>query len=503
MLALATLAGAGAVPSHLSAQAVDAGKLFACDSACRMTVATLDPTALQATDSAAATASVACGSDCLQAMVQAAAGVSSDCDSNCSDKRPGMAALQVVLLNYLVGTFNRFARNEPFTYVGPQTWWTNIKEGFNWDDNNFSTNQLAHPYHGSMYYSAGRSNHLDFWESVPLTAAGSLMWEFLGEAHRPAFNDWLSTTMGGIALGESTYRLSTMVFDNELRGGKRIWHEIAGTLINPMHGFNRLMTGEMAAHGPNEREHDPGFLGIRIDLGASSVGQSGSLNDATTRGFSSFDFQYGDPWRKAFSKPFDFFRMSVQLNAKNKKVLGRLQVDGILYADQLRDDSKWLFAVGQNYDYINNDALEFGRHAVSVGALSRFPISDGLELRGAANANLIILGGINSEFVGINDRTYDYGPGAGLGITLRLVQPGSLFRYGFLGYRLEYIYTVSGADSDHVAQVISAGAAVPVWRTLGIGIDGTIAQRDSHFRDFPDVSQRNPQVRAYLTWWLY
>ena len=68
---------------------------------------------------------------------------------------------------------------------------------------------FAHPYHGGLYFNAGRSNGLTFWESAPLAFLGSWTWEYLGETHRPALNDFFMTSFGGIALGEVFHRVAT------------------------------------------------------------------------------------------------------------------------------------------------------------------------------------------------------------------------------------------------------------------------------------------------------
>lgn len=476
VIALALPAAAGT----LQAQAEQPVATLACDTICQAALAELDVPPL---------------TDTLPQSVA--------CEGPCHPKRVDLAFLQMVMINYLVGTFNRYIRNEPFTYVGPKTWATNFREGFNWDDNRFETNQYAHPFHGSIYYNAGRSNGLDFWESAPLTAAGSLMWEYMGESHRPAYNDWIATTMGGIALGESFYRLSSLVLNNESTGKSRVWKEIAGAALNPVRGFNRVLRGDASYVGPNDFERDPGFMGIRIDAGARAVGAGSSLKDGQTHGYVSFDFEYGDMFQRDYRKPFDNFRMSVQLNGRNKKVIGRVQVEGVLYSSELRPDTKHLFRIWNNYDYINNDAVEFGRNGVTIGVDSRFPLSEALEIRTTLGGNFIVLGGINSEFVGVNDRSYDFGPGLGAVVKARLVKPGSLFRYLAIGYNVDFIHTVSGSDGGHLAQVAWIQSAIPIRGSLGVGADALISVRNSYFDKFPDVSESNPQLRLYLTWWLH
>ena len=43
------------------------------------------------------------------------------------------------------------------------------------DKDPFSTNQIGHPYQGSMYYGFARSSGLNYWQSMGYTVAGSLL----------------------------------------------------------------------------------------------------------------------------------------------------------------------------------------------------------------------------------------------------------------------------------------------------------------------------------------
>jgi len=139
-------------------------------------------------------------------------------------KRLLLGATEVMAVNLLVWSYNRYVADAFDAYPGgdtiywahvsPDSWRKNLQEGFDWDDNQFSNNQIAHPYHGSLYFNAARSNGFGYWESWPFAFLGSWTWEYFGETYRPAYNDWLNTSLGGIALGEMLFRASTMVTDN-------------------------------------------------------------------------------------------------------------------------------------------------------------------------------------------------------------------------------------------------------------------------------------------------
>ena len=74
-------------------------------------------------------------------------------------------------MNMAVWTFDRFLMNEDFAKINGHTIKQNFKTGPVWDTDKFSTNLVAHPYHGSLYFNAARSNGLNFWQSIPFAEA--------------------------------------------------------------------------------------------------------------------------------------------------------------------------------------------------------------------------------------------------------------------------------------------------------------------------------------------
>ena len=73
-------------------------------------------------------------------------------------KRPWKAAAEAFGINVLVNSFDRFVLNEDFAKISMNSIHENIKNGFVWDNDQFSTNLFAHPYHGGLYFNSARSN---------------------------------------------------------------------------------------------------------------------------------------------------------------------------------------------------------------------------------------------------------------------------------------------------------------------------------------------------------
>lgn len=166
-----------------------------------------------------------------------------------TEKNYLLPAVEVVGLNLFVGAFNAYVTNEDFAKISFSTIGDNFETGFVWDEDNYLTNQFAHPFHGANYFNAARSNGLEFWESIPYAIGGSLMWEFFMENEPPSYNDLVNTSVTGITFGEISYRVSNLIIDESATGLERILREITSTVINPMQGFNRLIKGDMWKSG--------------------------------------------------------------------------------------------------------------------------------------------------------------------------------------------------------------------------------------------------------------
>ncbi len=191
-------------------------------------------------------------------------------------RRPLFAVTQSVLLNVTVNRLDAWAFAQDWANSGTHTWGRNLRVGWEWDEDQFSTNLMMHPYHGGLYFNAARANGLSFWEAAPVAFLGSWTWEYFGEKDRPSLNDFFMTGFGGIALGEVFHRLGATIRDNGSR--HRTWREIAALPLDPMGWVNRRLRHERTSEVPNPPEHAPGALSVRLQGGrvSSSIRTCGS-----------------------------------------------------------------------------------------------------------------------------------------------------------------------------------------------------------------------------------
>jgi hypothetical protein len=444
----------------------------------------------------------------------------------------GWAWAEMFAINFGASMFNEYVRDANFNQISPRSFWANFEEGFTYDDNKFKTNQLVHPFNGATYYNAARANGREFWGSSAMALIGAFVWECCGETHPMSFNDMISTGIGGIARGEVMHRVSSLILDNTKRGKGRFGQEAAAFLFNPIRGFNRVLSGdasEVKGNPVHPYDWRPPFQ-LFVRTGARSIGEGESITENTnTYGFLEWTLSYGDAFDPENRRPYDRFDMVAQSNFGDKTRLGRLLIRGDLWSKLVGE--KHSFAIQQDFDYIDNEAYEYGGQSLGPSLISEFELSPTSRLLTRAQAYVILLGAVNSPLSVLADvanqerfREYDYGPGVGGSIELLWLRKN--FPWLVARYRGTYLDVSNGSiynddvkdiglNSTHGIHQTQLKLEIPVTKTLAIGADASVFFRRSHF-DFsgsgvpPEigtgrrtVTQRNPEARVFLTWSLY
>jgi len=240
-------------------------------------------------------------------------------------RRFWLAAGEVALVEFLPWAYNRYVTNEHFARISWHTVSENWHTGFVYDRDDFNTNQFSHPYHGSLYFDAARSNGFTYWESGAFALAGSAIWECCMENTAPSINDLINTTLGGMTRGEISYRLATMILDNTASGGERFWRELGAALVNPVGAFTRLVTGDMSRDFPNPEERFPSGFSISADLGYRNVSGAGVTHEH--QALFSFSALYGDPFNGDIHKPFDTFWVGLDATFPGGTTISRRKLE--------------------------------------------------------------------------------------------------------------------------------------------------------------------------------
>ena len=436
----------------------------------------------------------------------------------------GWATGEMLGIDFVASAFMEYISGESSYPVGPRSFWYNIEQGFKFDDNEFKTNQLIHPFNGATYFNSARANGIGFWGSSAMALAGAFLWECCGETQPMSWNDMVSTGLGGIARGEVSYRIASLILDNTKSGKRRTWREIAAVPVNPVRQFNRFLSGDASrVQGNPEDPYDwrPPHLALQLNAGARVIGQGDSISENTNYyGFLEFDVLFGSPFENERRKPFDRFDTGVQFNLGEKTRIGRLQIRGDLWTKPLGGDgsgkARHALAITQDFDYVDNEAYEYGGQSFGLSFYSRFGTGR-TRLTTRVVGYAVASAAVNADYSYLADvpnprqlRNYDYGPGVGAGAEMLLNRSGRplatfSYRYTLIDVRNGSIYNpdaTEGSDARHQVHRASLRVVVPVTNRIGIGADAILFYRDSRYDspELEDKTQRNPELRLSVAW---
>jgi hypothetical protein len=414
--------------------------------------------------------------------------------AGCPRKNLAWPLFDTLWVNVMYNGINH-ARGHDTAKVTPKTWWANMKSGFEWDDNDWGTNQVGHPYQGSNYFTGGRANGLGFYGSAAVAAFGSATWEYYFENNRASFNDLINTTLGGIAIGEVLHRTAWMVRDPMSEGRKK--KELIATIIDPIGGLTRMVSGDAKRVADKPPTMTPSS--VRYTMAAGAMWQGDSLKDVDDHALPIVDLAmyYGNTRESRSTVPYGSFDavFSVGAGVTQTGIRGRLF--GTPFGGHYQ------FNVLQTFDFIMNPAYDYGGQGVDLEVGMTRQIFSGTTLWMAGAGGLTMLGAVNTlaqapDRSAEPPRPYDYGPGfrwSGFIQMSRDTQP--YFTIAYQGY---HVAVVDGTRSNHVLQRLLIDARIPVRYSFSIGVAGEYFFRKAYFFAGSNRTDEAPQLRAYIAW---
>jgi Domain of unknown function (DUF3943) len=343
-----------------------------------------------------------------------------DPDEPIREKSYSIPALEIAGFDFLVNRINHRYSGVSDYDVSIGTIRRNLNSSWGVDDDEFRINQLGHPYQGSMYHGFARSAGLNFWESLGYTFAGSIGWEIAGEKTRPSVNDQIASGVGGGFLGESLFRMASLVLEH---GGDvpRPMREIVAAVISPPLGFNRLVYGKrfdalFASRNPSYYSQlQLGFMGTaQNEQGLSTLLKR---NEAQVN----FSMEYGLPGKPGYhyDRPFDYFSFQATGSSANK--FESVMTRGLLIGREYGAGDRYRGIAGLygSYDYISPQTFRISSTALSVGTTGQWQATDKVAVQGSAMAGVgyAAVGALNSSA----ERDYHYGVAPQALLALRVI----------------------------------------------------------------------------------
>ena len=434
------------------------------------------------------------------------------CDG-CPERSVGRAIWQTTAVNVAYGLAN-LARGQVTARITPKTWWANMEQGWVWDLDDFTVNQLGHPYQGNNYFNTGRANGLSFWESAAVTAFGSATWEYYGETNHASLNDLINTTLGGIALGEMFHRTAWLVRNPQATGRARTWSEIGATVLDPITGLNRFISGDASRVVDRPAEMVPTSVMAVMSAGVLWRGTQESAFTADGQPYLEVDGLYGDSFTGRSRIPYDAF--AVRLRFGGGSGFSEARVRGRLVGQPLENEA-FQFNVLQTYDYQNNDAYQTGSQSFDAALTFSSSSASRTRVQMMGWGGLTVLGAIDSLPLGVTEkpeeeesdaeqgvsegpRFFDYGPGSNFGATGALTRNGKPFLV--LTYEGRHLYSLDGVRANHLLQRTRLDLLLRLRGPLGLGTSAEYFSRRTYYQDENRtvVGYHYPQLRAYFTW---
>ena len=438
-------------------------------------------------------------------------------------KHPWKAALEAFAINVGVQCFDQFVMNEEFAKISFHSIKHNIETGFVWDNDQFSTNLFAHPYHGGLYFNAARTHGMNFWESVPYSFCGSLMWETTCEIEPPAINDLMATTFGGIAIGEVTHRVSNLVFDDRLSGFPRFMREFLGTLICPIKGLNRILSGDAwRVRGKYYKYHD--YQRSPVSFSALAGYRYLADNNTLFRGegnpYVRFNLVYGDLFDGETTKPYDYFTLDATFGlSSNQPLITGLHLLGRLWSVpvEVSKGTEMEFGIFQHFNYYDSQPVKDGTSLVPYRISEAASFGPGIIYRFPQVGNLtrfeqrvfldgILLGGSLTDHYNVIDRDYNMGSGYSVkAISFMEFGKVATFQIGADYYR---IFTWKGYEGKDLATtdplylnaqgdkgnasllVLNARFGLALSNRLNLDFNVSNYWRDTHYSYHDDVKSK-------------
>ena len=438
-------------------------------------------------------------------------------------KHPWKAAMEAFAINVGVQCFDQFVMNEEFAKISFHSIKHNIETGFVWDNDQFSTNLFAHPYHGGLYFNAARSHGMNFWESVPYSFCGSLMWETTCEIEPPAINDLMATTFGGIAIGEVTHRVSNLVFDDRLSGFPRFMREFLGTLICPIKGLNRILSGDAwRVRGKYYKYHDYQRSPVSFSLSAGYryLADNNTLFRGEGNPYVRFNLVYGNPFDGETTKPYDYFTLDATFGlSSNQPLITGLHLLGRLWSVpvEVSKSTEMEFGIFQHFNYYDSQPVKDGTSLVPYRISEAASFGPGIIYRFPQVGNLtrfeqrvfldgILLGGSLTDYYNVIDRDYNMGSGYSVkAISFMEFGKVATFQIGADYYR---IFTWKGYEGKDLATtdplylnaqgdkgnasllVLNARFGLALSNRLNLDFNVSNYWRDTHYSYHDDVTSK-------------
>ncbi len=409
-------------------------------------------------------------------------------------KKFGRASGELLLAEITPWIIDEYIRHVDYTKISLHTLGYNLNpKNWAWDGDGFTTNQFGHPYHGSFYFNAFRTNGYNFWQSSLATVAGSYIWETVAENQAPAPNDLINTSFGGIVLGEMIYRLSNRMINNHMNGRKKQVTNIAALIINPMGGLNGLLDKKWNTI-PARSLRDSTAMSTEFDIGIRKFRANSITNNFVFHG--RVRLNYGSVFEN-YKTTFSNILINVEFGNDDSSKINIVSIYGSLRGWQLssHNKKKQVALLSANYDFIHNEAFFYSAQSVRLSLYSIFLVTSKVKINTAIGGGLVLLSAVPDEY-GYKERYYDYCWGAGFNGNFNVSFSNRLFLG--INYRGGWLKTLDGNASHYFLHTINGEVRCRVLKNISLCAEPGYFSLKGFYNQYNNVNKTYPYLRISL-----
>jgi len=272
-----------------------------------------------------------------------------------------------------------------------------------------------------------------------------------------------------------------------------------------MRGFNRLIQGK-SFRRTNKEVYEKEPINISLYGGVRKIDNEpyNIFGKGTYSAMFNFQFDYGNPFELRKRKPFDFFKLRVDLDfGVGRKYLDNILGYGILFGKNIQMGKMALLIGGfQYYDYWDNKKFELGTIGFGGGVISKLPISKTSNIYTSIHLALVPFAGNSTRFGPDTSQVRDYNYGGGLDAKFETTVNLSKYATATLRYYFYWIRTYVGANGNNLIHIVKPRITVRLYKSLSIGVESQLYYNDRYLRDFPDVHSIQTEQKIFLLFYL-
>jgi hypothetical protein len=414
-------------------------------------------------------------------------------------------ALNIVGQEAVLNLVDQYALKLDWARVGFRSWGRNLSagapwgHGWVWDSTRFANDMFLHPYTGAMYFDAARASGHSFWASALYTFGGSYLWKIFGENVPPERNSLIYTTIGGIYGGEMLYRLSSNVLDDRTTGLERFGREALAGVLSPTRFVTRLFDGKLS-HVTEQEVYKKEPLNVTLYTGVHLVNSGTTPFTGHPSEMLNFQFDYGNPFEQIDRKPYDFFRVTAELDlGAGRKIVDKVTGYGLLVGTNSPAGS-WNLLTGlfQNYDFYDNRTYELTTLGFGGGMVVQHPLLPHASWYSVLHLDVVPFGANNFRSGPDTTQVRDFNFGGGAEAKFESTLSYSDFVSLKLIANYYWLHTWVGEPGNSYIWIIRPRITIGLFQRVRLGIEETVYRsvRDSPY--FPLLRQLTSEQKIFL-----